>query len=199
MAPYPGADNIREYRKEVSQLVSEGGSLVRSNALHAAVANQNINMTTCILDMDPWTLDAKDHTDATPLMIAAVRAAGQSTNNGLPMDQPIIDLLLTAGAQREAVNRQGMTAYGCLKNQMISYAQMMSAMMGNATSSSVQDSRDVPGLLQLENKLMPASGPTAADLSGSSADGIIDYNAEDGNDFNDSEDSNVSNYSDGDY
>jgi hypothetical protein len=172
--------DVRAYRVEVSRLEAEGGSLLRSNALHAAVANNNVTIVKCIIDTDPSTVNSKDRAGCTPLMIAAARAAGMSTNSGIPREQPIIDLLLTACAQKDTVDHRGMTAYGNLKQQLKEYDQMMSAMMGMATGFGAV----VAGLSHLEAKLMPSSGPTAGIVSGGTSGEvcIIDYKDEDGED-----------------
>ena len=174
------------YRMEVSRLEAEGGSLLQSNALHAAVANNSVTIVKCIIDMDPSTVNSKDRAGCTPLMIAAARAAGMSSKSGIPREQPIIDLLLTTGADKDTVDHRGMTAYGNLKQQLKEYAQMMSAMMGMATGSGAV----VPGLSYLEAKLMPSGGPTVGDVSGGTSGeaGIIDYKDEDGEDHYEDDD-----------
>ena len=178
--------DVGAYRMKVSRLEAEGGSLLRSNALHAAVANNSVTIVKCIIDMDPSTANSKDRAGCTPLMIAAARAAGMSTNSGIPREQPIIDLLLTTGAHKDTVDHRGMTAYGNLKQQLKEYDQMMSAMMGIATGSGAV----VPGLSHLEAKLMPSGGPTAGDVSGGTSGevGIIDYKDEDGEDHYEGDD-----------
>ena len=61
---------------------------------------------------------------------------------------------------------------------------MMQAMMGRPVQS---NSRLVPGLAQIEAKLMPPGGPTAADQSGgdSAEPGLINYGGEDMDDDGD--------------
>ena len=171
-------DRVSAYRTEVSRLVAEGGSLGRSNALHAACANRDPALVRCILEMDPTTLESRDISNCTPLMIAAATAAGMSNINGMPRDQPVIDLLIARGAQKGAVDLDGMTAYGTLKSMVEEYGQAMNAMMGRAVQTGP---RTMPGLAELEAKLMPPGGPTAADRSGgaSAESGFIDYKEED--------------------
>ncbi|MGK3739698.1 MAG: hypothetical protein ACI90V_006545 [Bacillariaceae sp.] len=123
------------------------------------------------------------------MTIAAARAAGMSTKSGIPREHPVIDLLLTAGTQKDAVDHRGMTAYGNLKQQLKEYDQMMSAMMGMATGG-LNSGAAVPGLSHLETKLMPSGGPTAGDISGGSSGevGIIDYKDVDGKDHYEDDD-----------
>ena len=170
-------DRASAYRTETSRLVAEGGSLARSNALHAACANNDPAIVRCILDMDPTTLESRDPSNSTPLMIAAVTAAGMSNINGMPRDQPVIDLLIGRGAQKGAVNLDGMTAYGTLKSTVEEYGMAMNAMMGRAAQAGP---RTMPGLAALEAKLIPPGGPTAADRSGGATaeSGFIDYKEE---------------------
>eukprot|EP00579_Thalassiosira_antarctica_P000891 CAMPEP_0201876714 /NCGR_PEP_ID=MMETSP0902-20130614/8328_1 /ASSEMBLY_ACC=CAM_ASM_000551 /TAXON_ID=420261 /ORGANISM="Thalassiosira antarctica, Strain CCMP982" /LENGTH=466 /DNA_ID=CAMNT_0048404017 /DNA_START=38 /DNA_END=1436 /DNA_ORIENTATION=+ len=170
------------YRADVSRLIREGGSLLRSNALHAACAINDSSIVRCILQMDPMTLEARDTHNATPLMIAAATAAGKSNINGFPRDQPVIDILVAAGARKGAVDSKNLTAYGTFKSYQKDYSQMMQALTGRPVQS--ESSRVIPGLAELESKLMPprAGGPgTVADQTGgdSSEPGFINYKEED--------------------
>jgi len=173
-----------EYIEECSRLVQEGGSLSRSHALHAACALNDPTIVQCIIDMDPSTIESRDVNNTTPLMMAAVAAAGRSTNQGYSSAQPVIDILLAANADKSAVTTNGQTACGMFKSQREGYSQMMQAMMGRPVQS---NSRLVPGLAQLEAKLMPPGGPTAADQSGgdSAEPGLINYGDEDMDDDGD--------------
>jgi len=171
-------DRASAYQTEIARLVAEGGSLARSNALHAACANKDPAIVRCILNMDPTTLESRDPSNSTPLMIAAATAAGMSNIDGMPRDQPVIDELIGRGAQKGAVNLDGMTAYGTLKSMVEEYGMAMNAMMGRAVQTGP---RTMPGLAELEAKLIPPGGPTAADRSGgaSAQSGFIDYKEED--------------------
>lgn len=181
LAPVPVADNSADranaFRAEITPLIRAGGSLARSNALHAACANRDPAIVRCILQMDPSCLETRDVGNSTPLMVAAAAAAGSSNINGFP-SQPVIDLLLAAGAQKGAVDPGGLTAYGTLKSMHEQYGQAMQAMMGRPVRGG---SRTTPGLAELEAKLMPPGGPTAADRAGGeTADaGYVDYGDED--------------------
>lgn len=174
----PPREEFAAYQVEVRRLMAEGGSLSRSNALHAACANNVPSLVACILELDPSALEARDESGSTPLMLAAMSAAGRSNINGIPRDQPVIDRLLVAGAQRGAMDPKGMTAYGVLKRQVAEFDIMMSAMCGRATGGQTGVK---PGLRELEAKLMPSGGATAADLSGGQGAeaGFVDYREED--------------------
>lgn len=173
----PGEDRASAYRTEITPLIREGGSLARSNALHAACANRDFAIVQCILQMDRSCLEARDHGNMTPLMVAAAAAAGSANINGIPT-QPVIDLLLAAGAEKGAVDPNGLTAYGTLKSMKNQYSLAMQAMMGRPVRGA---SQSTPGLVQLEAKLMPHGGPTAADRTGGerAEAGYVDYSEED--------------------
>ncbi|KAL7531937.1 hypothetical protein ACHAXR_004315 [Thalassiosira sp. AJA248-18] len=166
------------YKAEVLRLIREGGSLPGSHALHAACALNDPTIVRSILQIDHTALESRDVHNAIPLMLAAVTAAGKSNKNGFPMDQPVIDTLVAAGARKGAVNSEGLTAYGLFKDQQKGYSQMMQAMMGGAVQS---ESSFEPGLAELEAKLMPPGGPTAADRTGGEGSelGFINYREED--------------------
>jgi hypothetical protein len=171
------ADRASAFRSEIDPLIRQGGSLARSNALHAACANRDVAIARCILQLDPSCLEARDVSSSTPLMVAAAAAAGSSNVNGIP-SQPVIDLLLAAGAQKGAVDPTGLTAYGTLRYMHDQYSQAIQAMTGRPVLGA---SHAKPGLAELYAKLMPPGGPTAADRTGGkSADaGYVDYGEED--------------------
>ena len=162
------------FRTEVTPLIRAGGSLARSHALHAACANKDVEIARCILQLDPSCLEVRDEGDSTPLMVAAAIAPGSATSQGIP-NQPVIDLLLAAGAQKGAVNSNtGMTAYGTLKYEHYQSSIAIQAMTGMPV---LGGSPNTPGLAELEAKLMPPGGPTIADRTGgkSKRPGIIHY------------------------
>lgn len=167
------ADRASLYRTEVTRLMREGGCLARSYALHAACANRDAAIVRCILQLDPSCLETRDISNSTPLIIAAAAAAGSGNKDGIPR-QPVIDLLIAAGAQKGATDSKGMTAYGTLKSMDDRYGQMMQALMGGPVRGG---SGNTPGLAELEAKLMPPNGPTAADRSGGEGEesGFVDY------------------------
>ena len=169
-----GTQRAASYRNEVSHLISDGASLVNSHALHAACALNDIYVAKTILDMDASTLESRDVHNATRLFLAAAYMAGQSNNSGFALEHPMIDFLLDAGADKDATNSEGLTAYGTFKSYNRNYQQSIQAMMGNAVFN---DELMVPGQAALEMKLVPRGGPTAADLSyGEGADrGYVEY------------------------
>eukprot|EP00535_Pseudo-nitzschia_heimii_P006243 CAMPEP_0197195308 /NCGR_PEP_ID=MMETSP1423-20130617/30847_1 /TAXON_ID=476441 /ORGANISM="Pseudo-nitzschia heimii, Strain UNC1101" /LENGTH=150 /DNA_ID=CAMNT_0042648905 /DNA_START=272 /DNA_END=721 /DNA_ORIENTATION=- len=89
----------RFFRTEVMKLIKEGGSLARSNALHMACKNGDLAIVNCILLMDPSCIEARDPLNRTPLMVAAQTAAAMCTIQIIPIRQPVVDLLLLAGAK----------------------------------------------------------------------------------------------------
>mmetsp|Transcript_28636 Transcript_28636/g.69377 ORF Transcript_28636/g.69377 Transcript_28636/m.69377 type:complete len:206 (-) Transcript_28636:1305-1922(-) len=164
------------YQSEVNRLINQGGSLARSSALHIACANQNTAMVEYILRKDPSTLESRDETTSTPLMIAAASAAAQGKMMGIidSSNQPVIDLLLASGARKDAVNSKGMTAYGNLLHMHHQFnAMMMQSIMGGPGVRGEGAASITPGLSELLSKLMPPGGPTAADRSAVGQEGLI--------------------------
>jgi hypothetical protein len=87
-------------------------------------------------------------------------------------------MLMATGARKEALNSNGMSAYGMLMSTQSRYRQMMQAMMGTAVTGA---GAGTPGLAALAAKLMPAGGPTDGDRTGGegTASGFVDYSEED--------------------
>lgn len=169
------ANTISRLRNDISNLVSDGGSIAQSHAIHAACANNAKPVLDLLLQLDRTIVNSLDQHSLTPLMIAAESAAGRSTNQGIPETQ-VIDTLLAAGADKQKQDLFGMTAYGHFKSKTAGYAEMMNAMMGK---SSMTNNR-VPvhsSHLIVEQKLIPPSGPTCSDVSGGQGEdaGFMDY------------------------
>ena len=102
------------YKTVMSHYIRQGGSLVRSIALHVAIANNDASVAQCIIEMDPLTLAGRNQGNQTPLMTAAIVAAKSCNVEGYPRDPSIIDILIAAGADTSAIDSSGKTAYGCL-------------------------------------------------------------------------------------
>jgi len=90
--------------------------------------------------------------------------------------QPVIDLLLAAGAKKNAVNPKRITAYSYMVQTYNQEADAMQTMPVLGTPSI-----NTPGLTELKSNLMPPGGPTAADFNGGQgiAEGFEDYSKED--------------------
>mmetsp|Transcript_33190 Transcript_33190/g.80526 ORF Transcript_33190/g.80526 Transcript_33190/m.80526 type:complete len:483 (+) Transcript_33190:361-1809(+) len=190
-APDNPSQRVAEFQKEAQPLISQGGSLRRSYALHVACANNDPAIARCILQMDQSCLEVKDTESNTPLMIAAATAAGKQTNDGLPKDHAVIDLLLSFGAQKSVTNAKGSTAYDTFLAIHHEYRLMMQSLLG------VPMSRFLPGRNELEAKLLPPGGPATADRSGS--EGFVDYRIQDMEDayldgYDDNEDGDFGDY-----
>lgn len=166
------------YQSEVNRLISQGGSLARTSALHVACANQNKGIVEYILRKDPSTVERRDETSSTPLVVAAASAAALGNVMGLSRDQPIIDLLLAAGARKDAVNSKGMTAYGTFVQVQKRMNDMLQTVVGRP---GLGLARSTLVLSELKSKLMPPGGPGVADIPGGhGADkGFVDYSQED--------------------
>jgi hypothetical protein len=168
---------LAEYRRDVQGLIEEGGTLCRSNALHAACALDNSHLVTCILSMDQSTLESRDANDYTPLMVAAETMSGRSNvHSGFPTNHDVIDILLANGADKDAVKRDGMTAYGTFVNSHRKYTESIFAMMGQQ----IPAHDTTPGYEAVAEKLMPTRGATRADITGGASEdaGLISYDRE---------------------
>lgn len=184
---------IDEIKTEIRRLVADGGSLLRSNALHAVIKHNNRALVDFILETAaPSTVNSVDTDGLTPLMRAALSAVGRQNIDGMP-ETRIIDRLLRAGAQRGLTTSSttaggGMTAFGVLVKQMSEMGVTMSAENGWAGTDKFAGGRQPPGLREIASKLIPPNGPTAADLlSKETPNGYIDY-SDDERDSSDDDD-----------
>jgi hypothetical protein len=165
---------------EISSYRSAGGSILRSNALHAAVANNSLKIVTWLLEQEPAAMDSMDSTtQSTPLMVAAATAAGRFSIRGIP-DSLVMDKLLASGANKGLLDQKGMTAFGRFKRSTSGYNDMMltSAMIGGGAQVPVFNwggivcpgaggasaiTAPVPRYLtcrDIEIKLRPRTGPS---------------------------------------
>jgi len=154
------ATKMANCRSTIVNLVKEGASLSRSHVLHAACANNAVHIVTCLLQLDPSIVNSKDQLTCTPLMLAAVNAAGRESINGID-DIVVIDKLIATGARTDIQDQHGMTAYGHFKKSTDDYDIMMKAMTGN-TSNLKESALRGP----VNRRLMSPGGPTACDLAG---------------------------------
>lgn len=165
------------HRSDARLLHAAGASVLRSHALHAACALNAFEAVEFLLQMEPTAVNAIDQLNFTPLMCAALSAAGRSTKSGI-QDVRVIDRLLACEARKDIQDPNGMTAYGLFKKKMADQDIMMRSIMGQATRSEPPCATTQA----LERKLMPPGGPTSADLSGGEGAnaGFADYSQEDG-------------------
>lgn len=107
-----GCDKKDPEKHIIESLIAKGASLSRSGALHLAVGYNNLRMITFLVESYPLAINTFDPHGNTPLMIAAVRAAGRHTIDGIE-DTRILDFLVREGAYTDLCNKENMTAYGC--------------------------------------------------------------------------------------
>ena len=163
---------LERLRKDLTILVQSGGSIARSLALHFACDKNSIKVVNLLLQMgdaDSSNMKAPK-TGRTPLMIAAMNAAGRLSITGID-DTEVIDalLLLTAASTSKSdVDSAGMTAYGYFTHK----SKMMIEMTHYQHRGKITD---------LEHKLYPPGGPTLTDFAGGrgGASGLVDYGPED--------------------
>jgi hypothetical protein len=159
------AQQLQSLRRDLDNLVREGGSIARSTALHAACEKNSIKVVKLLLEVDPQSVSVKDCLGRTPLMIAAINACGRKSINGIN-ETEVMDHLLSAGARKNDVDNVGLTAYGHLKKRLFINSVHLQY---RAT------------LTDLEHKLYPPGGPTTMDFSKGSGgtSGLVDYGPED--------------------
>lgn len=167
---------IAQLRNDIGNLVHAGGSVSRSHAIHAACANNDKAVLDCLLELDPTIINSLDQENMTPLMIAAMSAAGRSTINGIP-ETRAIDILLAAGADKGKEDSFGMTAYGHFKSKTAGFDEMMNAMTGQSCTTNQSHASH----LAVERKLLPPLGPTTSDMNGGEGEeaGFMDYSRDD--------------------
>ena len=161
-------EQLQNLRRDLTKLVSEGGSIARSRALHVACEKNSINVVKLLLELDASSTSVKDRMGRTPLILATINAGGRRTIDGIHETQ-VIDDLLNAGAKKEDVDSVGLTAYGHFKKYFKFYLSSMASLQHNTS------------LTDLEHKLYPPGGPTAMDFSNGKGgySGFVDYGPED--------------------
>ena len=157
MAPslQPGDDaGLQELLDAVHGHVAAGASLNRSFALHAAVYLQQPALVTALAQLGA-SVDARDSSGLTPLMVAARRATAMYHPIHHPHDDTTcVDVLLALGADRSLTDPDGCSALGCYRQTQRDSNDFM-ATMGIGARRGAN--------LALEAKLTPPAGPTAAD------------------------------------
>lgn len=111
-------------------------------------------------------VNAKNSEGMTAFHVAGYSGGGRCSINGID-DTQVIDILLAAGAMKSITDKVGMTAYG--------RCQIW-------TSSPVCYPHCRHTVAAMEQKLLPPTGPTTADLKGGptgSGSGFVDYGPED--------------------
>ncbi|CAJ1932513.1 unnamed protein product [Cylindrotheca closterium] len=179
--------NFQTVFGKIDEYLRNGASVKKSFAIHAAVANNSLEVVRHLLEQDPSAVNALDFTLCTPLMTSAAVAAGNSTNSGIK-ETKVMDLLLSRGADKSLQDNKGMTAYGHYIKQRMGYDEMMSAMMGqrNKAQTAATYQASHPSERAVQDKLRPPNGPSASDLRGGERPGIIVYEDEGfGNDDSD--------------
>ena len=104
----------------------------------------------------PGTIDDRDHTGHTPLMVCAGTIAGMGNRTHRP-DLSMLHALVNAGADKSLTNGDGLTALGLYRQQVGAYSDSFNS-MGVETENLPRRDPEIEGLL------MPLGEPTAADL-----------------------------------
>lgn len=164
------------FHTDLERLISQGGSIANSHALHEACSKNCLEVVDCLLKLDPSALDALNSKHQTPLMVAALNAAGRTSMHGI-LETRVIDFLLAAGASTDLTDEDGLTAYGHFRKAHDDYVFAIQEM--NDQPRMVRPRPPAPGVAALEMRLMPLQGPTTSDLSGNEKapceDGLVDY------------------------
>jgi Ankyrin repeat len=145
----------------IRNLISSGGSIERSYALHWACAKNCPQLAFSILFFYPNTINIIDKDGFTPLMIAAVNAVCRKRGPDRIDECVVIDILLQQGADRDILDHDNLTAFGHFAQSMKNYALVWNA------SSLLPSFNDMthPLDIVIANKLRPTNGPTKDDLA----------------------------------
>ena len=103
-------------RGKIQRLVQRGASVSGSHSLHGCVANFDTHgeYVELLASLEPGCINSLDQTNVTPLMIAANLTPGTASKDR-PASSASVTKLLELGADKELVNTQGLTAYGCFR------------------------------------------------------------------------------------
>lgn len=155
---------------EITKLINRGASIARSQVLHKACIFNTMALVPFLLELEPSSIHGRDVLDCTPLMLAAKSAAGRRNRCWGITDTRVVDCLLAKGARKDDQDKNGMTAFGHLKNILDGYGIV-----------ALSAESCMPGIQALKDKLMPSGGPTESDLKGEQATavGFVDYSEED--------------------
>ncbi|GFH49784.1 hypothetical protein CTEN210_06260 [Chaetoceros tenuissimus] len=120
-------DNLK--KDQINRLISDGASLTGINALHIAVAcRRNDDVISYLIVEHNMPIDGRDENDNTPLHVAVAMENVSATAE-----------LLTRGASKSAVNKDGQTPMQVLKDQekrLRAFGNMMGIGMSNISSES---------------------------------------------------------------
>lgn len=178
--------NLASVRQQVQTLLQAGATVAGSHGLHAACGNNEYEIVKLLVEQcasagDATTINGYDTNHYTPLMVAAMSAAGRSNKDGVP-ETRVIDYLLANGADKGLQDKEGLTAYGVFQKARNEFTTAMQAMMGMPVrTSGPGEWSDIPSERALEAKLIPPNGPSPNDLTGGGGErsGIMDYSAQD--------------------
>jgi hypothetical protein len=148
----------------VQRLVTLGASIVTSGALHCAAAHSDAALLEGLLNMCDdlhAAADAPARNGVSPLM----RAARPHDHESMSMCQ----LLIRRGASKELLTPQGETAYGLWRKSQRSRMDFLRCMGLPQSEGEGSDLKQI---------LMPASGPTQADLACFRNDGNFDADSD---------------------
>jgi hypothetical protein len=101
---------------QIVLFLTNGASLSHSSVLHSCALAQRVDLLEILLGIDGNALESRDEMLATPLMCAAVGAAGQRTATSPPPTQTVA-FLLNKGASRSARNVDGKSAYDLVERE----------------------------------------------------------------------------------
>jgi hypothetical protein len=170
-----------DFCQELETLLRQGGSLARSSAMHIACGHNAVEFVQYFMRLDRTIHSARDDANVTPLMVAAACAAGRQALGGISETQ-VIDMLLAAGARKDDVDSQNLTAYGHFRKAISEFQTMLTAMCGAPLLPGHGQYGQHSPVTAVFTKLMPPGGPTAADWTGGVTmvdEGFMDYTEDD--------------------
>jgi hypothetical protein len=147
----------------VRAFIAAGASLDNSHALHAAAFLGQPALVAGLVQLGA-SVDARDRTGFTPLMIAAQKVSSKYHPVHNPHDDTAcVDMLLSLGADKSLVGPDGCSALGCYRQAQRNTDDFLATfgMQGLRRGTN----------LPVEAKLTPPAGPTAADANAALASG----------------------------
>lgn len=132
----------------VKQLIGAGASVLTASVLHGLACKGAFAAFSRLLSLVPagaraQAANARDFNDCTPLHLAASSAVGGTSSRSPKPDLAFCRQLLALGADKDAVNNRGLSAYGVAVSAMRNYRDMNAA-FGGGWSPARQGKRAPP-------------------------------------------------------
>jgi hypothetical protein len=119
----------------VKQLIGAGASVLTASVLHVLVSQGAFAAFSRLLSLVPagaraQAVNARDFNDCTPLHVAAYFAVGGTSSRSPKPDLAFCRQLLALGADKDAINNRGYSAYGGAVSAVRNFRDMHAAFGG---------------------------------------------------------------------